>query len=147
MPGGLSASNIPATASLHKNAADPADLSIHQQPHPTGKLQKPSPPEASSSNQETSKTTQQSISSQPTEPPQRAISIRPDISPAEIPMTATEVENLCKVICNRTWKTDLGYMFDKVVAADRRGRIDDKLYPQLLDFLFCFVPMVVLTPR
>jgi hypothetical protein len=62
-------------------------------------------------------------------------------------MMSQEVDELCKTICDRIWKTNLGHMFGKVVSADRRGRVDDTLYSQLLDFFYCFVAMVVVSPR
>jgi hypothetical protein len=37
-------------------------------------------------------------------------------------------------------------MYDKVVEADKRGNVDDRLYQQLLDFFYCFLPMVTKAP-
>jgi hypothetical protein len=62
-------------------------------------------------------------------------------------MTPTEAEELCKDLCDRIWKTNLGSLFDKVVLADSRGLVSDTLYAQLLDFFYYFIPMIVGAPR
>ncbi len=55
-------------------------------------------------------------------------------------MGEVEADALCKELCRRIWNDNMADVFDKVIDADRRGRVDDRLYHQLLDF-FCFLPV------
>lgn len=79
----------------------------------------------------------------PAEPPMRATSVRPadDPSPTGRRMTDQEADALCKKLCSRIWDENMGKFYDKVVEADRRGNVDDRLYYQLLDFFYCFLPV------
>lgn len=138
-----SSSNIPST---DQNFKVPGPSSTHHSSHSTAKPSKPSPPDAGPSRPSPPNPTH-SNPDDPTEPPKRIASFRPDISPAEPTLLASEADEICSGICARFWNTNLGHMFDKVVATDRRGQIDDRLYSQLLDFFYCFVPMVVVAPR
>ena len=148
MSGGLLATENPNTTPLPMNTAHSATSSLtRQQPRSTTKAQK-SPLQAEASSSSSAATHQCDAPTTPTEPPQRITSLRPDVSPPETKaMTASEADQLCEEICKRMWMTDLAHMFDIVVSADRRGCIDNKLYSQLLDFFYCFVPMVVEAPR
>ncbi|KAH8745642.1 hypothetical protein F5882DRAFT_387501 [Hyaloscypha sp. PMI_1271] len=84
------------------------------------------------------------------EPPIRTTSLLP---PDEAPspssrtrMSATEADALCKELTARIWHGNMSKMYDKVVEADKRGNVDDRLYQQLLDFFYCFLPMVTKAP-
>jgi hypothetical protein len=61
-------------------------------------------------------------------------------------MSATEADALCKELTARIWHDNMSKMYDKVVEVDKRGNVDDRLYQQLLDFFYCFLPMVTKTP-
>jgi len=61
-------------------------------------------------------------------------------------MSPAEANQQIQNLCARIWKDNMGKMFDKVVEADRRGHVDDKLYSELLDFFYCFLPMVIRAP-
>jgi hypothetical protein len=77
----------------------------------------------------------------------RFTSLRPpDDAPTGHRMTEQEADALCKKLCSRIWNENMGRMYDKVVEADRRGNVDDRLYYQLLDFFYCFLPVLPLTP-
>lgn len=56
-------------------------------------------------------------------------------------MSEGEADSLCKELCKRIWNDNMAAVFDKVTEADRRGRVDDRLYHQLLDFFYCFLPV------
>ncbi|KUJ10204.1 uncharacterized protein LY89DRAFT_272178 [Mollisia scopiformis] len=81
------------------------------------------------------------------EPPVRSISFRPaetSISGREI--SDKQADEMCRELCLRVWKTDLGKMWDSARAADKKGNVDDQLYGQSLDFFYCFLPMVIKAP-
>jgi hypothetical protein len=81
------------------------------------------------------------------EPPPRITSLRPpDDAPTGRRMTEQEADVLCKTLCNRIWNENMGKVYDKVVEADRRGNVDDRLYYQLLDFFYCFLPVFPPSP-
>ena len=84
------------------------------------------------------------------EPPVRTTSLLPpDDAPSpnsRIRMSATEADALCKKLTARIWHDNMSKMYDKVVEADKRGNVDDRLYQQLLDFFYCFLPMVTKAP-
>jgi hypothetical protein len=56
-------------------------------------------------------------------------------------MSEEDADALCKKLCARIWNEDMSEMYDKVVEADRRGNVNDRLYHQLLDFFYCFLPV------
>lgn len=87
-------------------------------------------------------TPQQNLGS--AEPPMRITSVRPpdDPTPTGRRMTDQEADTVCKKLCSRIWNENMGKFYDKVVEADRRGNVDDKLYYQLLDFFYCFLPVI-----
>ena len=120
--------------------------SSHSIPRPTQSVPPPTPLSQSA--------VLKSIPLEPTTtPPTRLLSLHPSSpfpSPNHSnshPLSASEADYLCSEICSLIWFINLGDMLDKVIAADRRGQVDDKLYSQLLDFFYCFVPMVVVAPR
>ncbi|PMD15366.1 hypothetical protein NA56DRAFT_710043 [Hyaloscypha hepaticicola] len=85
-----------------------------------------------------------------TEPPARMTSIRlledPSLPGSRSQMSEGEADALCKELCKRIWKDNMAAVFDKVTEADRRGHVDDRLYHQLLDFFYCFLPMIIKAP-
>lgn len=83
-----------------------------------------------------------------TEPPVRPSSLRPAepvISSSHPP--AEEFNNLYVKVCREVHLTSLGRMFEDVCRADRQGNIDEEEYRHLLDFFYCFVPMLVVAPK
>jgi hypothetical protein len=56
-------------------------------------------------------------------------------------MSKEEANALCKELCKRIWNDNMAAVFDKVTEADWRGQVDDRLYGQLLDFFYCFLPI------
>jgi hypothetical protein len=80
-------------------------------------------------------------------PPERITSMRPPEDPRAAPnMTSDEANVLCNQIVSRIYREDIGHMWEKAREADRRGNVDDKVYTNLLDFFYCFVPMVTKSP-
>ena len=148
MTGALPARKTTSTGQHLKVPGGPTgSSSTRHEPQSTNQAKKSTAPDAGHSKSSPSSPAPHKSEDDPNEPPQRITSLRPDISPAEPTISASEADDLCSTICARIWNTNLGHMFDKVVAADRRGQVDDKLYSQLLDFFYCFVPMVVVAPR
>ncbi|KAE9373975.1 hypothetical protein N431DRAFT_337605 [Stipitochalara longipes BDJ] len=80
----------------------------------------------------------------------RVTSLRPPDDPVEVEggrkLSPAEAHQQILTLCARIWKDNMGRMYDKVVEADRRGHVDDKLYAELLDFFYCFLPMVMKAP-
>ena len=84
------------------------------------------------------------------EPPTRMTSIRPLEDPklprSRSEMSEGEADALCKELCRRVWNDNMAALFDKATEADWRGQVDDRLYHQLLDFFYCFLPVRPLVP-
>jgi hypothetical protein len=79
------------------------------------------------------------------EQPTRLLSFRPsEKSLKERTINDREAKVLCDKLCSRVWRTDLGGMWDNAVAADKKGNVNDKLYSQLLDFFYCYLPVSLL---
>ncbi|PMD41080.1 hypothetical protein L207DRAFT_565077 [Hyaloscypha variabilis F] len=84
------------------------------------------------------------------EAPSRVASLLPPAEPEAIErgnrLNLAEGQRQIQALCARIWKDNMGKLYDKVVEADRRGHVDDKLYADLLDFFYCFLPMVMKAP-
>jgi hypothetical protein len=145
MSGALPPPKAPPTARHLNVPGGTAGPSNRHGPQPTKQLKKPSTPDAGIPKPPPSPTLHKP-EDDPNEPPRRITSLHPEVSPAIPTISASEADELCSAICNWIWNIDLSRMFDKVVAADQRGQIDDRLYSQLLDFFYCFVPMVTVAP-
>ena len=79
--------------------------------------------------------------------PERITSMRPPEDPASAPnMTPKDANVLCNQIVTRIYQEDVGNMWEKAGEADRRGNVDDKMYTDLLDFFYCFIPMATKSP-
>ena len=82
--------------------------------------------------------------------PSRVTSFIPPAEPEAIErarkLNPGEAHQQIQNLCARIWKDNMAKMFDKVVEVDRRGHVDDKLYNELLDFFYCFLPMVMKAP-
>jgi len=77
----------------------------------------------------------------------RLTSLRqPEPLPVAADITPENADKLCRDLTARVWNENLGKMFDRVVDADSRGCVDDKLYSDLLDFFYCFLPVSLVFP-